>query len=206
MNLTCTVCSICIYFYHLAEAARGLYQQPRIVQKCHSSSWVRVWAEHPQCSCCPQGGDYGWYRVQNCAATPAIAPCGTEFKMWLLRAQWALSHHSSCCAGRFPAVFVSAGMCSSLGSLLWLCMTEQDGASTRQRSPRTAGAEFAKPRAAVRGPWPFISHYWVDPQYFQAQHTENVQLCSADPQPVQLSCISTADTFKLFHCSLKDFC
>lgn len=40
---------------------------------------------------------------------------------------------------------------------------------------------------------------------FQAHRTENVQLCSADPQPVQLSCISTADTFKLFPSSLRDF-
>lgn len=60
MNLTGTVCSICIYFYHLAEAARRLYQQPRIVQKCHTSSWYRVWAGHPGCSCCSQGGNSRW--------------------------------------------------------------------------------------------------------------------------------------------------
>lgn len=117
-----------------------------------------------------------------------------------------LSHHSSCCPGRLPAVFGSAGMCSSLGSLLWLYYRAR-WSERKAAFPSDCRGWVCKAKSCSQRTLTFVlvTIEWIL-NIFQAQRTENVQLCSADPQPVQLSCISTADTSKLFPCSLKDFC
>lgn len=198
------VCSVCIYFCHLAEAARRLYQQPGIVQRCHSSSWYRLWAGHPGCSCCSQAGNYRrilgtelscrslslWDWVKNVASkSPLRALPSLQLLCWEIPScvwfSWNVQP-----PGEFAVTLLEGKMEWAQGSVPedcrgWVCKAK----SCSQRT-----LTFV-----------LVTIEWIL-SIFQAHSTENVQLCSADPQPVQLSCISTADTFKLFPCSLKGFC